>query len=77
MKRTGCVGCPFGSDLSFVLPLLNKYEPNMYKACMNLFGRAYYLLDKFSCKRKKILTPQEYAVMAEKYETKEEEEIEG
>lgn len=68
MKRTGCVGCPFSSDNAKILKLLKEYEPNLYKACINLFGKSYYLMDKFSCKRQKILTPEEFEELAEKYE---------
>lgn len=55
MRRTGCVGCPFGSDTAQELRLMMEYEPNLYKACMNVFGIAYELTDRFNCRRKKKL----------------------
>lgn len=55
MKRTGCVGCPFGKDTAEELRLMHEYEPQLYKACMNVFGQAYELTDRFNCRRKKCL----------------------
>ena len=55
MKRTGCVGCPFGKDTAEELRLMHEYEPQLYKACMNVFGQAYELTDRFHCRRKKCL----------------------
>lgn len=55
MKRTGCVGCPFGKDTAHELELMFQYEPNLYKACMNVFGQAYELTDRFKCRRRKCL----------------------
>lgn len=55
MKRTGCVGCPFNSKVGHDLENIRKYEPNMYKACMNVFGEAYRLMDEFHIRRKPIL----------------------
>lgn len=54
MKRTGCVGCPFNSKLKEDLELIAKYEPNMYKACLNIFGESYRLMDKFEIRKHKI-----------------------
>lgn len=56
MKRTGCVGCPFGKDTAEELQMMMKYEPNLYKACMNVFGVAYELTDRFNCRKKKKLS---------------------
>lgn len=55
MKRTGCTGCPFNSRIGIDLDMIQKYEPNMYKACMNVFGESYRLMDKFNVRRMKIL----------------------
>lgn len=55
MKRTGCVGCPFNLNIGNDLEKMKQYEPNLYKACMNVFGLAYELTDKFNCRRKKCL----------------------
>lgn len=59
MKRTGCVGCPFNSRVGEELKLLQKYEPNLYRACMNVFGESYRLMDKFGVHRKLIFDPQQ------------------
>ena len=55
MKRTGCVGCPFGKDTAHELELMYQYEPKLYKAVMAVFGQAYELTDRFNCRRKKCL----------------------
>lgn len=41
LKRTGCVGCPFGRDVLDELAIIKKYEPKLYKACMSVFGKSY------------------------------------
>ena len=55
LKRTGCVGCPFGKDTRQELEIMAQYEPQLYKACMNVFGQAYELTDRFNCRRKKCM----------------------
>ena len=55
MKRTGCCGCPFNLDIALDLQIMSQYEPNLYIACMNVFGLAYELTDRFNCRRKKCL----------------------
>lgn len=45
--RTGCVGCPFNSKVGDELKIIKKYEPCLYKACINVFGDAYRLQDEF------------------------------
>ena len=39
--RTGCVGCPFNQDIENDLAIIEKYEPKLYKAVMNVFGDSY------------------------------------
>lgn len=58
MKRNGCVGCPFNSKVGEELKILKQYEPLRYKACMNLFGESYRLMDKFGVHRKPIFDEQ-------------------
>lgn len=41
LKRTGCVGCPFGLNFEFELQVLEKYEPKLYKAATNIFKNSY------------------------------------
>lgn len=43
LKRTGCVGCPFGKEYKQELEILKKYEPNKYIACINMFKDSYDL----------------------------------
>ena len=53
-KRTGCVGCPFNSRTAADLKAVKKYEPKMYKACVNVFGESYRLSDEFGMRKQKI-----------------------
>ena len=55
MKRTGCCGCPFNLNIADDLQAMFEYEPRLFKACMNVFGQAYELTDRFKCRRKKCL----------------------
>lgn len=41
MKRTGCAGCPYGGDIDEKLENCKKYEPKLYNACINIFGKSY------------------------------------
>lgn len=41
LKRTGCCGCPYGRDYKTELEIIQKYEPKLYKAVINVFGDAY------------------------------------
>lgn len=47
LKRTGCVGCPYGRDFENELEIVQKYEPKLYKACMNVFGESYEYTRKY------------------------------
>lgn len=51
MKRTGCCGCPFNLNIADDLQAMFEYEPRLFKACMNVFGQAYELTDRFNCRR--------------------------
>lgn len=41
LKRTGCAGCPYGRDFEQELEIIEKYEPKLFKAVMNIFGDSY------------------------------------
>lgn len=41
LKRTGCAGCPFGREFEQELEVIKKYEPKLYKAVNNIFGKSY------------------------------------
>lgn len=41
LKRTGCFGCPFGSGFEYELEVIKQYEPNLYIASNNIFGKSY------------------------------------
>lgn len=41
LERTGCAGCPFGKDFEKELRILEKYEPKLYKAAVNIFRDSY------------------------------------
>lgn len=47
LKRTGCVGCPFGRDFDFELEIVKKYEPKLYKAISNIFRDSYEYTRKY------------------------------
>ena len=47
LKRTGCAGCPYGRHYEEELEIIKKYEPNLYKAVMNIFGEAYEYTKKY------------------------------
>lgn len=47
LKRTGCVGCPFGRDYKNELEIVKKYEPKLYKAVTNIFKDSYEYTDKY------------------------------
>lgn len=48
LKRTGCAGCPFGRDFENELEIIKKYEPKLYKACINIFGKSYEYTRKYN-----------------------------
>lgn len=63
-KRTGCAGCPFGKEFEQELELLEKYEPNFYKAAVKIFGESYDYTRRFlefreQLKNKKAEGPQQ------------------
>lgn len=41
LKRTGCVGCPFGKRFEEELENARIHEPKLYKVAMNIFGDSY------------------------------------
>ena len=47
LKRTGCVGCPYGQNLWDELEIMQQYEPQCYKLCMNVFLDGYFLRREF------------------------------
>lgn len=47
LKRTGCVGCPFAPNPMEELEIVKQYEPNLYKACWNIFGESYKYYEKY------------------------------
>jgi 3'-phosphoadenosine 5'-phosphosulfate sulfotransferase (PAPS reductase)/FAD synthetase len=53
MKRTGCVGCPFNIYIAQDLTIMSQCEPQLYKACMNVFGESYRLMDQFHARKRK------------------------
>lgn len=50
-KRTGCAGCPFNSHWKEELETIEKYEPQMAKACRKVFGDAYALDEEWKSYR--------------------------
>lgn len=48
LDRTGCAGCPFGKDFEKELAILKEYEPKLYKAVNNIFGKSYEYTRKYN-----------------------------
>lgn len=47
LRRTGCVGCPYNRYFEDELETIQKYEPKLYTACINIFGKAYDYTRKY------------------------------
>lgn len=47
MRRTGCVGCPFDKHMVDELAVIEKYEPKLYTAAVNIFGKSYEYTQKY------------------------------
>lgn len=47
LKRTGCFGCPFGSGFEEELKIIEQYEPNLFLAANNIFGKSYEYMRKY------------------------------
>ena len=47
LQRTGCAGCPYGRNMEQELAVLEKYEPNLYKAVNVVFGASYEYTRKY------------------------------
>lgn len=47
LVRTGCVGCPYGRNVLEELAIIEKHEPKLYKACINVFGQSYEYTKKY------------------------------
>lgn len=47
LKRTGCVGCPYSRDVGKEIALVEAYEPNLIKACRNIFKDSYEYTRKY------------------------------
>lgn len=53
MKRTGCAGCPFSRNLIEELKIIENFEPKLYKAAYNLFGKSYEYRAKYDAYKRK------------------------
>ena len=47
LKRTGCVGCPFGRKICDELSVIEHYEPQLYVACSNVFKESYLYTEQY------------------------------
>lgn len=54
MKRTGCLGCPFGRDIDAELMYAEVCEPQMKKAMEFLFGPSYEFTRKYHAFQKEM-----------------------
>jgi hypothetical protein len=48
MRRTGCVGCPFGRDVATELRTIERYEPNVARAARKVFKDSYAYTAEFA-----------------------------
>jgi len=48
LKRTGCCGCSISSKAISDLEIIKEYEPNIYKAAWNIFGKSYEYRQKYN-----------------------------
>ena len=48
LKRTGCVGCPFGQQYENELEIVKRYERKLYNACIGVFGQSYEYTKNFN-----------------------------
>jgi 3'-phosphoadenosine 5'-phosphosulfate sulfotransferase (PAPS reductase)/FAD synthetase len=47
MRRTGCVGCPFGRDVATEIRMVERHEPNVAKAARRIFADSYEYTRQF------------------------------
>lgn len=47
LKRTGCVGCPYGRNLEQELNAIQEHEPILYNAVNKIFGNSYEYTKKY------------------------------
>lgn len=47
LKRTGCAGCPYNRKFEEELDVIKQYEPKLYKAVWNIFGKSYEYTKKY------------------------------
>lgn len=47
LERTGCAGCPYGKEFEDELAIIEKYEPRLYVAVNNIFGKSYEYTRKY------------------------------
>lgn len=48
MTRTGCVMCPYGKNYNNESLITKQYEPQLYKAGNNLFGKSHAIKDEIN-----------------------------
>lgn len=55
LKRTGCVGCPYGRNVINELNIIKQNEPKLHKACCTVFKDSYEYTQKYKefCKNMK------------------------
>lgn len=47
LPRTGCAGCPYAQNFESELEAVAIYEPKLYKALNNVFGKSYEYTRKY------------------------------
>lgn len=47
LDRTGCACCPYGKNFEKELEAAKEYEPKLFKAALNIFGKSYEYTRKY------------------------------
>lgn len=47
LRRTGCACCPFGKNFEDELTAAERYEPNLHRAALHVFGKSYEYTRKY------------------------------
>lgn len=61
--RTGCSCCPFGSTHPLELETVKRYEPQLYTAVQNIFGKSYEYTKKYKEFKEKMKSQEKQGIL--------------